>query len=267
MFHSLIASMTLEQALCYRLSPPILIIATVLLPMALSIVGLLLFRKIVPFRFLRESHDVTGPFFCTLGTVYGIFMAFIVSAIWQQYCNTSNNLVQEARYLNDLYFVTKAFPQPTQDELQNLLRNYRDSLVNDEWLTMAAGEASPKSDALIRQIGKLYLNYKNSPAMDHEFFHVSVQYLTQMTSLRAARIDDSSSSLPILLWIVLLLGGAATVGLSYLFEAKNIWLQGTMTGLLTGVICMTFYCIINLDFPFTGPMALSPEPIQNIQMN
>jgi len=259
--------MSLEQALCYRLSPLVLVAVTILLPMALSVLGLILFRKVVPFRFLKESHDVTGPFFCTLGTVYGIFLTFIVSAIWQQYSTTSDNLVQEARYLNDLYFATHAFPQPTQGELQNLLRNYRDSLVDEEWPSMAAGEASPKSAALLRQIGSAYLNYKNTPAMDHEFFHVSVQYLTQIASLRAARIDQASSALPFILWIVLLLGGVATVGLSFLFEAKNIWLQSTMTALLTGVICMTFYCIINLDFPFTGPMALSPEPIQHIQMN
>lgn len=263
----LLSSMSLEQALCYHLSPLALVTVTVLVPMALSILGLILFRKIVPFRFLKESHDVTGPFFCTLGTVYGIFLAFVVSATWQAFSTTSSNLVQEARYLNDLYFATHAFPQPMQGELQNLLRSYRDSLVNDEWPSMAAGEESPKSAALLRQIGRAYLSYKSNPDTDREFFRVSVEYLTEIASLRASRIDDSSSALPPLLWIVLLLGAVATVVLSFLFEAKNFWLQSTMTMLLTAVICMTFYSIINLDFPFTGPVAISPEALQRIPMN
>jgi len=262
----LLSSMSLEQALCYRLPQPILVLVTVLLPMALSILGLILFRKIVPFRFLKESHDVTGPFFCTLGTVYGIFLAFVVSATWQAFSTTSSNLVQEARYLNDLYFATHGFPQPMQGELQGLLRDYRDSLINDEWPCMAAGEGSPKSAALMRQIGTAYLAYKSSPGIDHEYFHISVQYLTEIASLRASRLDDSSSGLLPLLWIVLLLGAVATVVLSFLFEAKNFWLQSTMTVLLTGVICMTFYSIINLDFPFTGTVAISAEPLQRIPM-
>ena len=147
-----------------------------------------------------------------------------------------------------------------------LLRDYRDSLVNDEWPCMAAGEASPKSAALMRQIGTAYLAYKSSPGIDHEYFHISVQYLTEIASLRASRLDDSSSGLLPLLWIVLLLGAVATVVLSFLFEAKNFWLQSTMTMLLTAVICMTFYSIINLDFPFTGPVAISAEPLQRIPM-
>jgi hypothetical protein len=36
--------------------------------------------------------------------------------------------------------------------------------------------------------------------------------------------------------------------------------------LLTGVISMTFFTIISLDFPFTGATTVSPEPIQSLDM-
>lgn len=259
--------MNLEQSLCFYLSTTELLALCVLPPMVLSLIGLHLFRKAVPFRFLKQSHDVTGPFFSTLGTVYGIFLAFVFTATWQAYSTTSTNLVQEARYLRDLYFVTKAFPQPTQGDLQQLLRNYRDSLVNDEWKCLEKGEASPRTIQVLQEIGEAYLRFKPSNVQEKDFFHTSIECLTAMNSLRASRIDDSSSSLPPVLWLVLLVGAVATVGLSYLFEAQNFWLQAILTIVLTGVICLTFYIIIDLDFPFIGGTTISSEPFQRVEMN
>jgi len=227
--------------------------------MLLALVGLHLFRKAVPLRFLKQSHDVTGPFFSTLGTVYGIFLAFVFTATWQAYSTTSTNVVQEARYLRDLYFVTKAFPQPTQGQLQLLLRNYRDSVVNDEWKSLEKGEANPRTIQLLQEIGNAYLRIRPSNDQEKDFFRTSIEYLTTMNSLRASRIDDSSSGLPVVLWFVLLVGAGATIGLSYLFEAQNFWLQSILTILLTGVICMTCLIIIDLDFPFTGASKISSE--------
>lgn len=259
--------MSLEQSLCFYLSPSELLALCVLPPMLLSVLGLYLFRKAISFRFLKQSHDVTGPFFTTMGTVYGIFLAFVFTATWQAYSTTSTNLVQEARYLRDLYFITKAFPQPAQGELQQRLRNYRDSVVNDEWKTMEKGEANPQTIQLLRQIGDAYLGFKPVNDQEKDFFHTSIACLTTMNSLRASRIDDSSSSLPPVLWLVLLLGGAATIALSYLFEAENYWLQVILTIVLTGVICLTLWIIIDLDFPFTGGAKISPESFQRIEMN
>jgi len=262
----LVASMCLEQKLCYYLSPLMLFVVCVVCPIILTFFGLCLFRRIVASSFLKQNHDVTGPFFSTLGTVYGIFLAFVVSTMWQQFSTTSTNLVQEARYLGDLYFATKAFAQPEQGELQQLLRNYRDSVVNEEWKSMEQGEANPKSRQLLEQIGSVYMHYKPNNESENEFLHVSIQYVTSMTGLRTSRIDDSSSGLIPLLWVVLLIGAAATIFCSFLFEARNFRIQAVMTILLTGVICMTFYTIIDLDFPFTGGTTVSPEPLQSLKM-
>jgi hypothetical protein len=263
----MIAAMSLEQSLCFYLSPFELLAASVLPPMLLSVLGLYLFRRAISFRFLKQSHDVTGPFFTTMGTVYGIFLAFVFTATWQAYSTTSTNLVQEARYLRDLYFITKAFPQPTQGELQQHLRIYRDSVVNDEWKSLARGEANPETIQLLHQIGDAYLRFHPSNDQEKDFYNTSIGCLTTMNSLRASRIDDSSSGLPPILLFVLLVGAAATIGLSYLFEAQNYWLQVTLTIVLTGVICMTLWIIIDLDFPFTGGARISPESFQRIEMN
>lgn len=265
--HAFLAtSLSLEQSLCYYLSAMQLFLVCVAGPMLLSFFGLWVSRQIIPSHFLNQSHDVTGPFFSTLGTVYGIFLAFIVSTTWQEFSNTQSNLVQEARYLGDLYFATKAFQHPMQEKLQTLLRDYRDSVVNDEWKTMSVGEANPQSTELLKQIGTTYMHYKTTDPTESSFLHESLQNFSSMMGLRASRIDDSSSGLLPVLWCVLLVGAAATIGFSFLFGAHNFKAQAVMTMLLTGVISMTFFTIINLDFPFTGATTVSSEPLQSLEM-
>ena len=266
MNETLAASMSLEQSLCYYLPGPQLFVVCVLFPMLLSFFGLWISRKLIPSHLLHQSHDVTGPFFSTLGTVFGIFLAFVVSTIWQQFSNTQTNLVQEARYLNNLYFTTKAFSSPMQEELQLLLREYRDSVVNEEWKSMSRGKANPQTTQLLDQIGRAYVSHKTSDPTESSFLHESIQSLSTLKGLRASRIDDSSSALLPVLWCVLLVGAVATISFSFLFGAHNFKAQAVMTMLLTGVISMTFFTIINLDFPFTGTTTVSPEPLQSLEM-
>jgi ABC-type multidrug transport system fused ATPase/permease subunit len=262
----LAASMPLEQSLCYNLPAVQLFVVCVVLPMILSLIGLWMSRKLIPSHFLNQSHDVTGPFFSTLGTVYGIFLAFVVSTTWQQFSNTQSNLVQEARYLSNLYFATKAFSSPMQEQLQQLLREYRDSVVNEEWKSMSKGKENPQTTLLVDQIGRAYMGYKTTDPTENSFLHESIQNLSSLKGLRASRIDDANSGLIGVLWFVLLVGAVATIGFSFLFGAHNFKAQAVMTMLLTGVISMTFFTIINLDFPFTGTTTVSPEPLQSLQM-
>jgi hypothetical protein len=110
------------------------------------------------------------------------------------------------------------------------------------------------------------VNYKITDASEGAFFLDTVKSLNQMLALRASRIDDASSGLIPFLWCVLLAGGLATIGFSFLFGGENIHIQAVMTMLLTGVIALTLYTIVNLDFPFTGLVAISPEPFQKLQL-
>lgn len=260
-------SLTLEQSLAWNLSPVMLFVVCVACPVILSYLGLLVTRKIIPPHFHREHHDVTGPFFCTMGTVYGIFLALVVTTTWQSYISTGSNIVQEARCIGDLSTNSHAFDPSFQSQLQGLLRDYRNALVNLEWKNLAHGEGSPEATRLIDQITMTYANHKTSDASENSFFSDSVRNLNRMKELRASRIDDASSGLVPFLWCILLAGAVATISFTYLFGAQNFVAQAVMTILLAGVICMTLYTIVNLDFPFTGPVAISFEPLEKLRLN
>ena len=261
-----LAALSVEQTLVLNLSPFLLWVVCILCPVVLALAGLLVTRKLIPAKFLSQHHDVTGAIFGTLGTIYGIFLAFIVANTWQYYSATGSNLVQEARCLGDLYSNAQAFPPEFRDEVRKLMRDYRDALVDREWESLERGEADPRTAHLLNQLTDAYANHKVDNLAEGAFFQESVGNLNHLKELRASRLDDASSGLIPFLWCILLAGGVATIGFSFLFAPRNFFAQAIMTMLLTGVICLTLYTIVNLDFPFSGLVAISPEPLQKLEM-
>ncbi|CAN5812774.1 hypothetical protein BH09VER1_BH09VER1_33260 [soil metagenome] len=259
-------SLSLEQLLVLKLSPLMLAAVCILGPVILAYLGLLLTRKLVSPEYLRQHHDVTGPFFGTLGTVYGVFLAFIVATTWQFYSTTGSNVVEEARNLSELYSDASAFPSPFKEQIQGLLREYRTAVVTREWKSLELGESDPETSKLLRQIENAYASHKVADPTEGVFFHESVRSLNQMQDLRSSRIDDSCTGLVPFLWCVLLAGGAVTIGFSFLFGAQNFTAQAAMTMLLTAIVAMTLYTIVNLDFPFSGLVAISSEPFEKVDL-
>jgi len=260
------SSLSVEQLLVLNLSPFLLGVVCLLCPVVLAYLGLLLTRRMIPNHFLSHHHDVTGAIFGALGTIYGIFLAFIVTTTWQYYSTTGSSLVQEARCLGDLHANAQASPPEFRDQIRRILSDYRDTLVNQEWPRLARGKGDPQAEQLLHQLADAYASHKVTDASEGAFFQESVRNLNRLKELRASRIDDSSSGLIPFLWCVLLAGGAATVGFTFLFAPSNFHAQAIMTMLLTGVICLTLYTIVNLDFPFSGLVAIPPEPLRQLDL-
>lgn len=260
------ASLSTEQFLVLNLSPLMLGVVCLVCPVILVYLGLLLTRRVVPNQFLSQHHDVTGAIFGALGSIYGIFLAFIVATTWQYYSSTGSNLVQEARCLGSLYSNSKASPPEFRDEIRQMIRDYRDTLVNKEWKSLERGQANPHATLLLNELSDAYARHKVLDASEGAFFQDSVQSLNHLKALRTSRVADSSSGLIPFLWCVLLAGGAATVSFTFLFAPRNIHAQAVMAMLLTGVICLTLYTIVNLDFPFSGLVAISPEPFRELNL-
>ena len=259
--------MSFEHSLVVHFNPYQLILVCIIGPVILAIIGLFLVRKVVPPESLKQYHDIAGPFLNTIGAIYGIFLALIVATTWQFYSTTASNVVEEARCLHSLYLDSEAFAEGFRDKVRPLMREYRDALVNREWTTIQQGEADQKTDDLLGEITASYAHYKVHDPSEEAYFHESVKNINHLHSLRASRIENSGSGLIPFLWGVLIAGGVATIFFSFLFGAKQLRTHAIMTVLLTAVVCLALYTIVNLDFPFTGPVAIGPEAFARLKLN
>ncbi len=72
--------MSLEHSLVVHFAPTQLILVCIFIPILIAFFGLYLLRKVIPPDALKQYHDIAGPFFNTIGALYGIFLALIVAS-------------------------------------------------------------------------------------------------------------------------------------------------------------------------------------------
>jgi hypothetical protein len=191
--------------------------------------------------------------------VYGVFLALVASTTWGYYEQTSANIVQEARDIQSLYTNATAFPEPFKSEIRKQWTDYRDAVVTKEWPELARGEGNPETAPVLRRITAAYAGHQVSTPTEGSFFSESVKELSDVKSLRASRFDDAVSSLPNIIWLVLLAGAFILVTFCYLFGASRYSIHTVMTLMLAGLIALICYTTVILDFPFVGPAAISPD--------
>ena len=191
----------------------------------LSVAGLLVVRHFVPHSRLKIQHDVADPILGAVGAVYAVFIAFVVVTVWQSFDKSSSNVEMEANYMADVYRDAEPFSQDFRQKVGDLLREYRQTVVEDEWQTMQTGKMSPKVENIMRQIWTLYSNYQPKTPTEQSFFDESVRKLNSFRELRRQRLMDSKSGIEPLLWFVLVGGAIATISFTFLFGAENLKAQ------------------------------------------
>lgn len=259
--------MPLMQQLLFNVPSFILGLMVVGGTVAFSILGLFLVRRFISHNKLRTHHDVADPMLGALAAIYAVLIAFVVVTVWQGFDESASNVEQEANCLADVYRDSEAFAPGFHQQVGDVLRAYRQAIIEDEWKTMAQGKMSLQAETLIRKLWALYVSYQPQTAAEQSFFDESVRKLNLLRELRRQRIMDSRTGVQPLLWFVLAAGGISTISFTFFFGAENFRAQLGMVTLLAITISLILFTMLSMDFPFTGSVSISPEPFQQILLD
>ena len=259
--------MPFVQTLLLKFPAPVLCLLVVGVEMAFGFCGLLVVRLFFKPSLMKDHNDVADPLFGVLGTIYAVLIAFMVIIVWQQFDKSDLNAKTEANYLADMYRDAEAFPPAFRNELNPLVREYRDAVVKYEWKTMQRGEMSPEVEKLMNKIWGLYTTFKPRNITEQAFFDESVKKINSFRELRRQRIMDSREGIEPLLWFVLIVGGFIIISFTFLFGAENTAAHVIMVILLSAMIGIILFTIMELDFPFTGSIAITSNAFKNLILN
>ncbi len=259
--------MPVMQQLLLKIPSSILCLIVVGGGAVFSIAGVLTVRHFIPYSRLKTHHDVADPILGALAAVYAVLLAFVVITVWQNFDKSNAGVQLEANYLADIYRDSEAFSPDFHQKAGDLLLEYRQAVIDYEWKTMARGEMSLEAERLMRKIWTLYTTYQTKTPTEQSFFDESVRKLNSFRELRRQRLMDSRTGLEPLLWLVLIIGGLSTISFTFFFGVENLKVQIIMTVLLSVTISLILFTIMEMDFPFTGDIAISPEPFKMILLD
>src|SRR5438477_7618156 len=140
-----------------RLPPTISFLLVSVVTTALAVAGLRLVRSKYPAKVLKENNEVAAIIFNAFGLLYAVVVAFVVFVTWSGYDEATKNLQMEANEVDDIFHISKTFPDPANKIIQQGLIDYTASVYNDELKRMSQGDVSLHSNrAMARLITVFY---------------------------------------------------------------------------------------------------------------
>src|SRR5215210_3806120 len=77
-------------------------------------------------------------------------------------------------------------------------------------------------------------------------------------------VSSRAQGVPVVLWIVLIVGGVLTVSFAFLFGMKAPWLHRLSMASLTVLVVLILYTIHLIEYPFTSDVSVPPAALESV---
>ncbi len=244
------------------LQPVVIIGSTVVAAFAVSLLTRALFHA----PQLALDSGLTSAVYGTLGTIYAVLIAFVVTGVWQSFSTAGMAVNNEANALSDLLFVVRYISAERTGGTREAAKAYVQSVV-ERWdlLARATIDKAPveeinlqTSSALLRSVLAIKPEGERELALYAQALDLTGIWLdARRNRLRSARGNTASA-----LWGLLIAGAFVLFAFHGLF-VTHAWVVWAV--LLLGfslIVGLAFYLIFSLDSPFTGSLSAGSEPFQ-----
>ena len=232
----------------------------VVLPTGLTTLGLVLIRRRFPTERLKVNNEVASFTFATVSVIYAVLLGFAVIVVWEKFRDAENAVSQEAASVVALYRLSDGMGGDAAVELRSRLTAYVRSVLDDDWPAMVHGHTSHNTTRALNDVYGAALKSDPAGARDSAVLAEIFHQLDQITQARRERIVVGAGVVPGMIWAVLVMGGAMTTASAFFFGSENLRAQLLMTGMLSTIVFTALLVIVSINYPFTGPVSVSPEP-------
>jgi len=231
---------------------------------SISLLVVALLNRLWPISHRKMINDVTGWQLGVLGTTYGVILGFMLSTVWSEFRNAELNVSLEAASVLNIYHISAALPAPKNEIMRDLARQYGDVVVNEEWPAMRRSMEPHMGGAIIAKMWKeLYEEKATQDGVSNIVDHLMTA-MSNLSERRNQRELQRRTELPGLLWVLLILGGVATVFSSCLLGTDTKWLHYCQVLAFTFVVSVALAAIADLAKPFEGSVAVSPASFEHV---
>ena len=228
-----------------------------------SITALIVWLTAVsPLRaWIQSLSGVVAPFFAASSVLFALLTGFLASDVGDRNRQAWQSVNRESTAALTAYTLSIA---STSDmtAIRTALRDYLQSVVKDEWRSMADNGASPKTDvafaALLRQVSDPAIATSAGQSVHNALLGAVVR----IGEARSVRLSLSSDRTNDVKWMLVLILGVITQVSLAVVHLERTRAQLTAIVLFSIAATVALGLIALQEQPFDGPLRIYPEPIE-----
>src|SRR5262245_42156834 len=104
---------------------------------AVTLAGIFILRRLFSHDVLQQNNEFLGFIYAVVGAVYGVYLAFTIVVVWEQFDQADRTATAEAVHLSEVWRDVTVIAPPFRDAMHQRLIVYASNVVEREWPSMA----------------------------------------------------------------------------------------------------------------------------------
>lgn len=213
----------------------------------------------------RSFKALSPGMLSPLGVIFGLFVAFTAAQIWNDTDRARAAVNGEASALRSVVVLASSLPKEPEERLRALVHRYIDEVVSQEWPLMAEGAATlsiipPTLNEALRTTLALAPASPGQEIAQREI----ARSLENALEARRQRILVSHAEVNATKWVCLILQAVCALLAIAVVHGDNRLASAIALGTFATGVAASVLLILAHDRPFTGDIAVSPEPLLQV---
>ena len=209
-----------------------------------------------------RHNEVTAATLSIIGVTYAVLLAFVAMLAWQGFDGANAATSHEAAVLLDLERTSRGFGDPARTSLRDDAIGYARAVVSEEWPAQAEGRSGHAGDAFLDRLNRTATSLRPSDNAMTNLHVLLLDTLTRLRDSRERRLLSVHSTIPGVVWFVLVGGGGLTLAFASLLGASSRRLHIASLAMLASSGVLVLVMIVALSNPFRGDFRVSAEPFE-----
>ena len=218
-------------------------------------------------RRLLHGNEPSNETIIFSGANFGLFYAVLLGLLtietFQYTKDVLGTIDREASNMSTLYSAADGYSDPLRARLKSELRDYARYVIDKDWPAHRRGVVLEGGQHRIDAIRQTVLSFEPTTKTQEVLQGEMQRYLDAMAVAREQRLAAVSSSIPSLLWYLVLIGAFLTVAFVWMLHMNFVsqFLLGGITALFLGFMIFLIY---SLDRPLQGAISVTPDAFQTV---
>lgn len=209
---------------------------------------------------LQSLNGVVAPFFGSIAILFALLTGFLANDVSERTRQARRAVQTEAIELHNLYTLSVASVSD-MSTIRSKWQTYVNSVVKQEWPAMAHNHLSPQTstayDDLLKEVSNPTIAKSAGQAVHTAMLNAAVRVGTA----RSDRLELSSDTTNELKWtVVIVLGVFTQIGIALVhLDRLRPFVAALAVFSSAAIVALGFIAL--QEYPFYGPLQISPAPI------
>lgn len=154
--------------------------------------------------------------------------------------------------------------EPARAKLLDGMNRYTRAVIAIEWPAQAEGHVVRAGDRYLDELQRLAVSLRPSGQADTNLHTLLLQSLTRLRDARQERLLAAETTIPGIVWFVVIVGGAITIAFSSFPGAPSVRMHLSMCCMLALSGVLVLVLTIALSNPFRGDFRVSTTPFDYV---